>query len=162
MTKNLKMIIISVLLLIISATSPVFAGEIQSNTIQGIESNTISSEPGVHNVDISTPNTTQSEDKILEGFIPTDTTIYQVNGWIDSKGEDVLMVMQKIVQWVTLIGFVVCLIRAIFGMFGRGDVFGQALLGCIVCIVVYTIITYIPELFELGKMWITSDMPGLK
>lgn len=162
MTKNLKIIITSILVLMLSAINPVFAGEIQPTETPNVESNITTSETTENKSEIPNQNLTSSENPILDGFIPTDTTIDEVNGWIDSKGEDILVVMQRIVQWVTLIGFVVCLIKAMFGMFGRGDMLGQALLGCILCIIVYAIITYIPELLELGKVWLTSDMPGLK
>lgn len=155
MTKNLKIIIISFLVFILGIITPVFAGEVQPTETPTVESNTITSV-------IEDSDKTSAENPILDGFIPVDTTLDEVNGWIDSKGEDILIVMQRIVQWITLIGFVVCLIKAIFGMFGRGDMLGQALLGCVVCIVVYAIITYIPELLELGKAWITYDMPGLR
>lgn len=110
------------------------------------------------NEDLTLTDKTSPFDIVTGDTLDKDMSIDRVNGWIDSKGEDILKVVQKIVQWISTILFGVFLAKALFGLFGRGDMVPQALIGCALSVVVYSAVTYIPIIMESGKIWFIQGL----
>lgn len=96
--------------------------------------------------------------QITGNIIDPNASLDNLNGWIDSKGEDIFMLMQKVIQWICIICFIIFLAKGIFGLFGRGDMLPQALMGCAWTVVVYSLVTYTPQLLELGKQWFLAGL----
>lgn len=104
------------------------------------------------------PGVTTPFDEIVGDTLPKDVSLSKVSGWIDRKAEDIFMIMQKVIRWICIICFIAFLGKGIFGLFGRGDMLPQALVGCTWSVVVYSIVTYAPQLLELGKNWFLSGL----
>lgn len=158
-----------VLILSLCLTATAFAsngtrtGEVIGGGSSGTESQTNQSDTGGGSEDfsLSDPNSAQrfvdntlfnGKDGLIDPNVSTDSIV----GKIESKGNDIVSILQTIGKYVCIAGFIVCCILTLIGIIGNKRLLAGAIIGLIISGVAYAGIVCGREIVNWIAAWAAS------
>jgi len=85
-----------------------------------------------------------------------EVTIDDAVNWVERKGSEIVMFLQKFAQPFTIIMFIINAIFALVGILGNKRDFGKGLTGMFICLITYSVILYAPEIMDAWLNWVRS------
>lgn len=79
--------------------------------------------------------------------IPVVTTD-QVNNWVDSKGAEIVSILQRFAQPFSIIMFIFCAFMSLVGAFGNPKLISRGVRGMILAVVVYALVINAPLIVD--------------
>lgn len=160
--------LLSILILSLCLTATAFAsngtrtGEVVGGGSSGTESQTYQSgSSGSESFSLSDPNSAKDfvsdalfggKDRLIDPNVSTDTIV----GKLESKGNDVVSILQTVGKYVCIAGFIVCCILTLIGIIGNKRLLAGAIIGLIISGVAYAGIVCGREIVNWIAAWAVS------
>ena len=92
------------------------------------------------------------KDRLIDPNVSTDTIV----GKLESKGNDVVSILQTVGKYVCIAGFIVCCILTLIGIIGNKRLLAGAIIGLIISGVAYAGIVCGREIVNWIAAWAVS------
>ncbi|WCK56947.1 hypothetical protein PP175_27540 (plasmid) [Aneurinibacillus sp. Ricciae_BoGa-3] len=149
-------LLVFILLLTLCMGVPAFASTTNTFSTQAVagiaqpQTNTQSSSPTTAT---NVPSIQPAVDNAVK--IPK-VSIDQATAWGQKKAYDVVHFLQKVIEPIAIIFFILCAVMSMAGSFGNSQLVGRGMWGMAISVVVYAGILYAPELMNFTVGWLAS------
>lgn len=142
-----RFLVFALVITIVLASGVVaFAGTSTTSPTSGIISESTVS------VDDNDPKTWEN---IQNGGIP-EVSVDKASDYVQSKGYDIVRFLQKVIQPLAVVIFIVCAILTLIGALGNSQLTGKGIWGMIIAAIMYIAIIYSPEILSFIVNWAGS------
>lgn len=83
-------------------------------------------------------------------------TIDDVSGWVDKKGFEIVILLQRFIQPLSVITFIACSIMVLIGALGNGRMMSGGIWGMIMSMIMYAVVLYAADIMDLFLKWVKA------
>lgn len=160
-------VLLSILILSLSLTVSAFAsGDTRTGEVVGggsadtMTGTNASGNNGSSGVTLTDPNATQDyiNNELFggHGVITSNVTTDTIVGKLESKGNDVVSILQTVGKYVCIAGFIVCCILTLIGIIGNKRLLAGAIIGLVISGLAYAGIVCGREIVNWIAAWAVS------
>jgi len=124
-------------------------------SVNAVGTGSVSTTPVTNYSNEDLTNKGKELNELVTGQVPV-ITIDDAETWGERKGFELVHLLQKWIQPISIIIFILSAIMALFGALGNSRLVGKGMWGMGIAVVLYAVVLYAPELMDGFLNWVST------